>query len=280
MSPRSRSYQPAVSDYLFDLRRGWRVVAGSVLALAIFAVAISATQDEVYRASSDLLLQQAPSRATLISGTSREISTELELARSRRVEKLAVDSLGFRPAVSFHRISDTALIRVTAEASTAAKAARAADAYARAFIEARSSQVLGPLASVRDELQSKLDEVTLADSGTAPASDVDPAAVDDLVALAESVRAAAADGDPGDLRSAIASLQRTLGPGQSDASIRIIRGASLQLLIDEIDAAESLSRNAAPDLVSEAEIPDSPSRPAPARNLVLAIALGVIAGVC
>jgi Mrp family chromosome partitioning ATPase len=263
--------EPALSDYLRELRRHWPIVAVTTVVLAGLALGLSLAQDKVYEATTELRIQRTPTRTNLISESPPNMSTELVLARSRSVQSAATARLGFKPVARVHQIGDTEVVRFTAEGRSRALAAKAAAGYAAAFIEARVRLATAPLDATRKELEAKMAGINGFGEGT-----LDPAQVDELAVVAESVRAAARQRDPDRLRAAVAALDRITGAGGAQTTNDVVRGAALQLLIDEIDAAEALVRNTVPKVVSPARASPSPIRPVPLRTTVVAAALGLM----
>lgn len=262
--------EPAFSDYLRELRRNWKIAAIIPVVLAAVALGLSRAQDKVYTATADVLIQRAPTRATLISDSPPDLATELVLARGASVRREALAHLGFPSSARVQRVGETTIIRIVAEASTPARAAKAADAFGAAFIEVRTRHSIAALESTRQELEAKLAEV----NGPAGDGALSAAQVEEIATLADGLRSSARQ-NPAALRSALAALQRIGGTGPTTSN-QAIRSAALQLLIDEMEAAETLARNAAPEAVAPAEGSDSPIRPAPLRNAVVGAALGLM----
>ncbi len=261
--------EPAFSDYLRELRRNWKIVAIIPVVLAAVALGLSLAQDKVYTATADVLIQRAPTRATLISDSPPDLATELILARGPSVREAAIARLGFPIRATVQRVGETTVIRIVVEAPTRDQAMKAADAYGAAFIELRTRHTIAALQATRQELETKLAEVNGSGDGT-----LDAAQVEEIATLADSLRNSARQ-NPAALRSALAALQR-IGETGAPTSNQVIRSAALQLLIDEMEAAETLARNSAPELVSPAQASRSPIRPAPLRNAVVGAALGLM----
>jgi polysaccharide biosynthesis transport protein len=268
--------EPTLSDYLRELRRSWRIVMVATTALVAVTLGLSFAQDKVYTASTDVAIMKVPARISLMSETARDMDTELALARGGLVRDLVERRLGFAPRATVQRIRETSVVRITTENGTPDRAVKAAASYAAAFIEVRRSQDVEPLDRTRNELQAKLDAI-MAAGGPGGVRAPSPAQAEQLAALAEGIRNAVLGQEHGDLRSALAALDRAVGADDPDASNRIIRAAALQLLIDEIDASGTLARNNAPEVVSPAVASSSPIRPTPLRNGVVAAALGLMA---
>jgi hypothetical protein len=265
--------EPALDDYVRDLRRGWKVVAVVTLVLMAVGLGLSMRQGKVYRASLDILVQKAPGRIDMLSEAPPDINTEILLARSAVVRDLAGDRLGFPFTASLHRVGDSSVVRLTVEADSTARAAKAADIYAAVFVETRIGQLVAPLEETRLELQGRLSTVG---GATGP---LDQAQVGQVAELVEGVMNAVESRDAGSLRSAVAALQASVGGASSQVGVgEAIRGAALLLLIDELDAVERLVRNSAPGVVGTALASASPVRPAPLRNTLVAAVLGLLLG--
>jgi non-specific protein-tyrosine kinase len=107
----------------------------------------------------------------------------------------------------------------------------------------------------------------------------DQAQAEQVAAVVDSVRKAIDSRDAAGLRAAIAALQGAAGVKPAQGSDQLIRGAALQLLVDELDAVERLARNSAPRIVAPASSEKSPVRPDPLRNGLVAAVLGALLGV-
>jgi Mrp family chromosome partitioning ATPase len=264
----------ALGDYVRELRRGWKVVAGATAVLTVLILALSLSQTKVYEASLDILIQRGPGRPGLMTERP-DMGTELLIARSSAVKDLAEERVGFPFNVNLYRVGDSIVIHLVVEASSLTRARDAAGAYAKALVEVRERQLIGPLEETRRELQTQLDGLNGNPAGTA----LDPAQTEQVAAAVESIRKAVQVRDAAALRTAIAGLEGTAGVKATQGSGQLIRGAALQLLVDEIDAIERLARNGGPEVVAPAAGSASPVRPAPLRNAVVAAALGLLIGI-
>src|SRR5688572_26060671 len=107
----------ALGDYVRELRRGWKVVAGATAVLTVLILALSLSQTKVYEASLDVLIQRAPGRPGLMTERP-DMGTELLIARSSAVQDLAEERLGFPFRSTLYRVGDSILIRLIVEASS------------------------------------------------------------------------------------------------------------------------------------------------------------------
>jgi capsular exopolysaccharide synthesis family protein len=229
--------------YLQVLRRGipW------VLALAILAVAASAGFDVVqtkkYSASSLLLVQPSGSTFSLISGiqqsiTPTDILTELQLLASAPVKMEAAKQLGFTPSIVGSEVGQTNVISVTASATTASLAARAANTYAKDFVAQEQASAINVIISGEKQYQSQIQTIDR-----------------QIQTLSASTTATAA--------STISALT---------SQVAVLEGDEAQL---EVAAAESPGGI---ELVSLASPPKSPSSPRPLMDGAIALAIGLLLG--
>lgn len=162
--------------YLGVFRRRWWIIAACVGITSATALAASVLQTQVYEASSTLVIQERTSD-TLFDPTTgqandpqRAVATEVEVIERLPVRAAVQKALGRDvPEVSASSVTDTNVIELTVRSTDPALAARAADAYAEAYIEGKRTQavddVLGAATQVQDkiaQLQQQLDALPAA----------------------------------------------------------------------------------------------------------------------
>jgi len=153
--------EPTLRGYLHVVRRGrWWVAAFSLLGLGI-SLALSLTATKQYTATAQLLVQSV-GNASLDSGssqtliTSADVQTELQLVTSAQVQDQVRTELGSAPGVSASQVGQTNVIAVTAVSPEPARAARIANAYARAFVAWSTATAISNLAVAENQLTKQI----------------------------------------------------------------------------------------------------------------------------
>jgi succinoglycan biosynthesis transport protein ExoP len=156
--------EPTLRGYLHVLRRRrWWVAALSLLGLGVsLALALIATDQ--YTSTAQLLVQSvgsinssAGSAQYLI--TSAEVQTELQLVTSAQVQGQVRAELGSAPGVSAAQVGLTNVIAVTAVSTDPARAARIANAYARAFVSWSTATEISNLAAAENQLNKQINAI-------------------------------------------------------------------------------------------------------------------------
>jgi capsular exopolysaccharide synthesis family protein len=155
--------EPTIRGYLHVLRRGrWWVAALSLLGLGV-SLALSLTATRQYVATAQLLVQST-GNVDVITGnqgvTSAEVQTELQLVTSAQVRGVVRHELGSAPAVSAVQVGQTNVIAVAAASPVPARAARIANAYARAFVEWSTKTAISNLAAAENQLNGQITAIS------------------------------------------------------------------------------------------------------------------------
>lgn len=244
-------------DYLAVLRRRRWIVIQTVIVVVAVAVGVTFLQTPRYESSVRLVVEPANANndqvlEQLVFGQ-RELETQKELVSSRPVATrakeltgvdLEVDQLLERVTVSL--IRDTQILEIRATSTSAEQAAMIAGGFGDAYLAYRDEQALQRVVTASQLLQRREDQVTdrLADIDREAATATGSAA--EALAL-EKIR----------LQNELAGLSAS--------------GLSLS-------ANEQLSGGAG-QIISPAEVSDSPFSPKPIRTGILAIVLGLLLGV-
>jgi capsular exopolysaccharide synthesis family protein len=162
--------EPTIRGYLHILRRGrWWVAAFSLFGLCA-SLALSLTAVRQYVATAQLLVQST-GNVNVIPGsqsvTSAEVQTELQLVTSAQVQNAVRNELGSAPGVSAIQVGQTNVIAVTAASPAPARAARIANAYAKAFVDWSTRTAISNLAAAENQLNSQI-TVIAAEMGRLP----------------------------------------------------------------------------------------------------------------
>jgi succinoglycan biosynthesis transport protein ExoP len=156
--------EPTLRGYLCVLsRRRWWVAAISLLGLGVSLV-LSLTATNQYTATAQLLVQSVGSINSSTSPaayliTSAEVQTELQLVTSAQVQKQVRAQLGSAPGVSALEVGQTNVIAVTAVSVDPARAARIANAYARAFVAWTTATTISNLAAAESQLNTQINAI-------------------------------------------------------------------------------------------------------------------------
>lgn len=233
-------------------RRKWTVVLATVTAVAA-AVGLSFAQDRVYRAEAQVLLGETEAGSSVdlpadVPGNlRRSVQTEIQLLESVPVRDLVRQELGVSraPEVDARAIGQSDVIELRSRSDDPQRAADVANAYANAYVTFRREREVRRLNNAAEELKARLTglQVQIADLDARIAADGDDAA---------------------DLRS------------QRDIVLQQQIGLTQRLTLLQ---AEGALDSSGAQVVAPAAVPTSPVAPRPVRNGVLALAIGLLAGV-
>jgi capsular exopolysaccharide synthesis family protein len=210
----------------------------------VISLAFSLTRTRLYQGTSRVLLQSgegeqvfdSPSAGQLIN-PERALGTELELVKNLPPP----DDLGAASSriaeVSATADQNTDLIKVQVKSPDPELAARAANAYAAAYVEARRQRTVESLQAVAKQLEGRVAE--LEDQINASARPTPPQQV------------------PNTRRDALVDRQE-----------------ALKEKLDQVQVESSVTTGGA-RIASPARVPSSPAEPQPVRNGILAGAIGL-----
>jgi tyrosine-protein kinase len=239
-------------------RRLWLLALCAVLVPAA-VVAYSLAQDEEYRASASLLLDDSGPVSLLDRGSSqpsssddaRRAATDLSLASlpvvaSRTARRLGIGAGDVASRVDVAPVGSTDLTTVNAKDTSPVVAATLANAYAEELIRLRRSSALQEVARAEAAVQTRL------------------RAINQRLSVLQRIRG---DG-PRRLRSQRTAERRALGDE---------RDRLLQRQGDLRSLASATTGNIV--LAQRAEVPGSPVSPKPRRNAAIGLGLGIVLGV-
>jgi polysaccharide biosynthesis transport protein len=242
--------------YLGVLQRRYPIVVLVVVLAVGASLALSFTATRIYSASADVLLsdsQQDSVFAVASNGgvdPARQVDTQIEVLQSRPIERSVDHQIG-RDAdtitgVGVAGVGSTDIIRVTVEGSDAKVAKHAADLYASTYVKTRRAQQVDSLLQAGQVVQKKIDDIQAQiDALDGQIANTDGAEADGLVAQRDA------------LTTQLELFRQKLDQVQVDAALK----------------------SGGAQLVAKAEVPDSPVKPQPIRDAVLAAILGVLLGV-
>ncbi len=264
--------QLELRDYLAVIRRRKGVIALVTLLTVAAAVAYSLLQTPIYRASTEVLIQKSASQNALNptqqqtpQAIEQEIQTEIQIIRSAMIEDAVREELGYVPEVSVAAKGDTQVLAISATDTSAAAAARKANAYAEVYVEQRRQGTSDDLLTAAGKLQEELDRFA-----------TDLATAQDRVDELNGQLVAAPPEQQADLTAqrdeATAAVERLRE--STDA-----RRLSLLEQIDRLQLEATLNESRGARIVSQAEAPENPSSPKPVRNAAIAVVLGILLGI-
>jgi polysaccharide biosynthesis transport protein len=241
---------PQLGDYLAIAWRRRIIIVIVVVVAGVAAAAVSLIQTPMYRASTDVLLSAPPSLSSLtgapIAGSgsgATGLANEQALARSSTVIQATKGEVGSSVELSVSAASAASVVTFTAVSDDPELAAVAADTYAETFIDLRQ--------------QSRLDQFTRT-------SGVLNNRINDVNQELTELRAAAVV--PGSLEAA--RINALEDQRQTYLDLR-----------DSLVVSGDLSAGAGAEVIQPATIPSGPFEPTTARNIAVALLVGLVLGV-
>lgn len=243
-----------VRYYLRSLARHKWLIALVALLLGGTGLGSSLMQDEVYRASSQLLIGSSSSRSLFDPARGepipdRALQTQIGVLKSPAIRIAVQKEIPNAPAVTAAAAGQTDIVIVTAESNDPQLAARTADAYASAYIDYRRRQSVDSMLAAGREIQKKIDALE--------------AEITDINSQLDTARKNPEDVLNGSLTARRDSL--------------IAQQALFRQRLDQLQVDASLQDTQA-ELVGQAAVPTYPVRPTPVRTTVLAVIGGLLAG--
>ena len=258
-------------DYLAVLRRRKVTVVATVVAVVATALTVSFVQTPVYAAEAELLLQPRPSEEIYaLEGQTpgrldpaRAVETEIGIMESRSIRQAVEDELGSEPEVTIRSDGQTDLVTITAESTDADRAAHVANTYADVYIETRRQQLVADLETAIDQVQAKIIEI-------------ENAAQEPLAELDARIAAAPEGAERRALEAERAARAEQLQAVQGNVDAQ---QAPYVTQLNQLQLAVRLTQTGGAQVMSRAEVPESPVRPDPVRNGAVAVVLGLVLGV-
>ena len=233
-------------DYTQVLRHRKLTVVFTILVVVGGVLAASLLQEPVYEATAQVLVTP-PSVELSTSGSNQFVSIDREITifESGPVRAEITRRLGHVAKLSATATTDTGVLEVSAQSSSAERAARDANVASRKYIAVRRKQTVDEFLAIGQEVQARID------------------GLDEQLAALE----ASAGFDPEALTAQAAERQL----------ISSRRGFYAQQL-ESLQFSASLQARGA-ELISPASAPSSPVKPTPVRNTAIALVLGLALGV-
>lgn len=240
-----------------DLRRYLRGLLRRkllVLVVVVFAVAtalgVAALQTPRYQGVAQVVVQPKTTD-TLFQPTTPQsdpqvsVATEIQVIKSPPVQAAVVAKLGPVAKVSASQVGTTLVIQIKGYATTAARAAQVANAYASAYLQQSRSQAVSALTQAATQLQSQI------------------SALQSQVNQIDS-----------QLPNASAATQQSLTANRTSL---LSQEDTFRQQLSEVDVQASLTSGGA-QLVSSASPPKKPVQPTPVRDVILAVVAGLLLG--
>jgi len=237
-------------------RRRWMIALVTLVTVGI-ALAYCVVTTPVYQGTANLLLmQQLPSAVLQANNTFNpnvmvDVATDTQVLESADVTAIVKKTVPNAPSVNVTQVGTTNVVQVSTQSTDAALAAKAATAYANAYITYQHQLTANALNSAAQQVQNRLNTVQ------ATANQIS-------AELGDSTKASS----PG-AESSLASLQGSL---QLEAS-----SLQNQLANDQFYASSQTGESG--QLISAATTPTKPVSPKTIEYSVLAAVLGLVLGI-
>ncbi len=263
-----------LSHYVDVLRRRKLVIVVTILVALLAGFAFVKLSTPVYDSTAQVLLRPSSSasdtgaaKASSGSGTGSsatpEIASQVAIILSTSVSDDAKKALHVTDlSVSAAPLGNSNVVGITASAGNAKEAERIAQGYTETYVAKHRDQVAADLKTTTDGLSAQIK--TLQDQ-IAPLDQT----LSDLNGRIEATTVATARAPLAAQRDQVAQQRQTLDTRRSDLQQRLDRLA--------LDAASTNPGGL--EIVSKASVPSGPSSPQKVRDMALALALGVIAGI-
>ncbi|MEL6981270.1 MAG: polysaccharide biosynthesis tyrosine autokinase [Actinomycetota bacterium] len=258
-------------DYVAIVRKRWLWVLLPVVVLVAASAAWTLTRPPRYEAEARVLLADTAAQATLDPSSqntgflSRELSNEISLARSDRVEALIQAELGALPSISIAAQTDADVLVFRSSAATAQAAARNANTWAGQYIQVKRDEAVADINSATVSLQVRLAELREERQRLREPLDV----LDDRISRTADPETAADLQRQYDRLADDLRYELELVTGQAEAAVASLTDLELESEFAAVGEAR---------LVQVAAPPLSTSNPPLSRNLALGTTLGLLVG--
>jgi capsular exopolysaccharide synthesis family protein len=237
-------------DYLSIVWTRKRTIIAIVVVTALVAVGYSMSRPRAYTSSAEVQVEPVSFTPSQTPGTlvSLNMTTEVQVAQSSEVKEIALDHLGVRDSdagtLAVDQVPDAETLLFTAEATEPRTAMATAQAYAEAYLELRHTNALDELEGARAPYEDQLREI-----------DARIAEIRDQVRGAGTAEQVLLAGTLGQLNAQRVSILSQLNALIEPENLQVGR------------------------VLRSAELPETPSRPHPARDGLIAIFVGFALGI-
>lgn len=262
----------ALIDYAAIIKRRWLWVLSTVLVLTSLTAAYTFTREPTYEATARVLLADSAAQAALDPSSqnpgflTRELSNEISLAKSDRVERLVLEERAQLPTVSITAESAADVLIFRANAASDVGAADDANLWANAYVEVKRQEAVANITAATSSLQSRLEELRVERQELrAPLDELDR----QLGFVTDPAEEATLQREYDRLADDL-SYELQLVIGQAEATV-----ASL----NELEVQAELSAVGEARIIQVAAPPDGSSNSSPVLHLGLAGIAGLMLGV-
>ncbi len=259
-----------LSDYPALVRRRWPIIGASILLCAGLAAGYTATREPTFCASAQVLIADTDAQVAVqgdsnVQEASRDLINEISIANSDSVTGEVESRLGYRPNVSVTGGDSSDVLQFSNCASTAQRAADAANVWAEIYVENKQQQAAEEFGLALGSFEERLAE------------------------LGEQRRALRAPLDEIEIQIARSANETTRAGLQAEAQ-RVQAGLAVQLqLIDtqlqtlaatitRLELSSNLARAGTARLLQTASAPAQADSSPMTRNVVLGSIAGLLVG--
>lgn len=257
----SQNTDLSVLQYLSVARRRKWLIVLAVLLSVLTSVLLSWRATRMYAANADVLLTSSVDESPFsddgrLTLDPTLVETQVQVLKSRPVVEEARDRLGSKSSklsrIVVEQVGRTKVLRVRAESSSPLVAAESANTFAEVYVEQRRTAAIDSALEVAKQLLQKAQEAK--------------AQLEQLDARIASVKGGRIP-NPAELQNL--ETQRSAAANQYTA---------FQEKYDQVQVDAQLRRGGV-EVLARAATPSTPFSPAPIRNGVLALLLGLLVGV-
>lgn len=254
-------------------RQGWVPLAAAVV-FATVAFVWSTRQPNEYEATTTMSVHTADLSQVLDGGPGAnedQTQIEIEVMKSPAFLARVRDRLGY-PASHTPTVQEgTDLIRINALANTGARAAEAADTFAREYVEFRRDAARTSSVNASRELNDAITDLKAEIAELQGPTRLMQNQIDQLPVLPDG----ADDPQRRLLESGLAAEVERVGTRLTNLEARLNVNEEL---LGRVQLSESITANGGVEVLTPASVPGSPTAPKPARNAIAAGLIGLLVG--
>lgn len=269
---RTEQYNLELRDYLRVMRRQWRVIVVTTLAVTVIALGLSLRQAKVYEATARVVLDAGYSTTVLLADEQAvpdldaQAVTEIDIMKSGDAQLAVEERIGYPPDVEIvgeqpaNEETPTRAISITASASSAEAAAKEVNDFSTAYVKVRQGLISQDLLQA---IQDNQEAIKALDRGTYEAQK----RIDTIEALLPSIT------DPDKAGLLRAEQDRLRARVTSEAVAQ--QQAAINERISLLTSARATNDGSGLFKRTLAEVPTSPASPQPRRSGLIGFALGL-----
>ena len=261
-----------LSDYLRILSRRWIWIALSTTLVVALAAILTLSQEPRYSATAKVSLGSSAAQEAIEGSffanaptASRELSNEVNLALGDTVRLEVASQLGYEPDMVVSAEDESDALRFTASATTAETAAVGANTWAQVYVDSKRRDAAASIDEAIDAFQADLADLRAERQEIR--SPIDEAE-DEL----------ATTGSDEDRQLAQAKLDRLKADLEAELTLVDARLQAVTQNITNLELNSRLAATGTAQIVQVAAPPIESSNGTLARNLTLAVIVGLIVG--